>query len=219
MGTNRNEGGRFTPEHTDADVLDAVREHEPAATSEVAEDLGVSRQAADYRLRRLREDGQVHSKKIGASLVWFAPSPERGRERGETPVEADTVDTTERETNRDEPPPAPPDDAAESEDDSETDDLVEAVREYLADPDRAPKKRHAQHAVHDVFTLLREHGTLETNELREMVYPDYTDHYGGERQMWQSIQRYLDDTPGVEKAGYSEWGYAGDDVARQELEG
>jgi DNA-binding Lrp family transcriptional regulator len=71
MGDNRNEQGRFEPEHTDADVLAAVDAHAPAATSEVADALGVSRQAADYRLRRLRDEGQVNSKKIGASLVWF----------------------------------------------------------------------------------------------------------------------------------------------------
>lgn len=49
----------------------AVREHEPAATSEVAAELGIARQSADYRLRNLREEDRVESKKIGASLVWF----------------------------------------------------------------------------------------------------------------------------------------------------
>lgn len=74
MVTNRNEGGRFTPEHTDEEILAAVRAHEPAATSEVAEELGVSRQGADYRLRQLHDEGRVSNKKIGASLVWFDPT-------------------------------------------------------------------------------------------------------------------------------------------------
>jgi DNA-binding Lrp family transcriptional regulator len=71
MGERRNQHGRFTPEHTDTDILAAVRAHEPAATSEVAAEVGMTRQGADRRLRRLRDTGRVNSKKIGASLVWF----------------------------------------------------------------------------------------------------------------------------------------------------
>ncbi|AFO57567.1 hypothetical protein NJ7G_2332 [Natrinema sp. J7-2] len=60
------------PEHTDEDVLNAVREHEPAGTKEVADQLGIARQSADYRLRRLLDEGQVSKKKVGNSLVWSA---------------------------------------------------------------------------------------------------------------------------------------------------
>jgi len=55
----------------DSEVLDAVRDSEPAATKEVAEALGIVRQSADYRLRRLEEDGRVRSKMVGNSLVWM----------------------------------------------------------------------------------------------------------------------------------------------------
>lgn len=67
----RDEQGRFSPEHADADVLAAVRNHNPAATSEVADDLDIARQSADYRLRKLAEEGRVRQKKIGASAVWM----------------------------------------------------------------------------------------------------------------------------------------------------
>lgn len=68
--------GRLTyqKQHIDDDTLMAVREYEPAATSEVAAELGIARQSADYRLRKLRKGERVNSKKIGASLVWFAPT-------------------------------------------------------------------------------------------------------------------------------------------------
>lgn len=52
----------------------AVREYEPAATSEIAAELGIARQSADYCLRNLREERRIESKKIGASLVWFTPT-------------------------------------------------------------------------------------------------------------------------------------------------
>lgn len=56
--------------HSDEAYLDAVREFEPAATSEIAAAVGVVRQSADYRLRKLEDEGKVTSKKIGNSLAW-----------------------------------------------------------------------------------------------------------------------------------------------------
>lgn len=83
----RNAEGRYTPDHSDADVLAAVRAHEPAATSEVGDELGISRQGADRRLRQLREESRVASKKIGASLVWFDASSGADTQRRETGAE------------------------------------------------------------------------------------------------------------------------------------
>lgn len=68
--SKRDERGRFTPQHSDRDVLIAVEKHEPAGTNEVASELGIERPSADYRLRRLETDGKVTSKKIGNSLAW-----------------------------------------------------------------------------------------------------------------------------------------------------
>lgn len=62
--------------HSEDEYLDAVREHEPAATSKVAEVVGVARQSADYRLRQLEDDGLVESQKIGNSLAWSIASDE-----------------------------------------------------------------------------------------------------------------------------------------------
>jgi DNA-binding MarR family transcriptional regulator len=62
--------------HPEREYLDAVRELEPAGTSEVAERVGVERQSADYRLRKLEESGRVRSKKIGNSLAWLIEDTE-----------------------------------------------------------------------------------------------------------------------------------------------
>lgn len=67
----RNERGRFEPEKTDREVLEAVRKHQPAGTAEVAEELSIERQSADYRLRKLEKQAKVRSKKIGRTLAWF----------------------------------------------------------------------------------------------------------------------------------------------------
>lgn len=66
----RDDNGRFEPVHTDDAVLDAVRDQAPAGTQEVADALGIARQSADYRLRRLLAAGRVSKKKVGNSLVW-----------------------------------------------------------------------------------------------------------------------------------------------------
>lgn len=95
MEKQRNADGQFTPEHTDEEILAAVRAHEPAATSEVAGEVGMTRQGADRRLRRLRDEGRVNSKKIGASLVWFAP--ERASPTPLSPAVDDATDESEKQ--------------------------------------------------------------------------------------------------------------------------
>lgn len=50
--------------------FEAIRENSPASTSEVAEAVGVTRQGADYRLRKLEDEGKVSSKMVGNSLIW-----------------------------------------------------------------------------------------------------------------------------------------------------
>ena len=52
-------------------LLDAVAELEPAGTSDIGESVGMTRQGADFRLRRLEEQGKVQSKKVGPTLIWL----------------------------------------------------------------------------------------------------------------------------------------------------
>lgn len=67
---DRNEEGEFEPEHTDKDILRVVEENEPAGTQEIADQLGIARQSADYRLRKLHKEDRVKKKKLGNSLAW-----------------------------------------------------------------------------------------------------------------------------------------------------
>lgn len=71
--SERDQSGRYKAEHTDEDVIAAIRAHSPAATSEVADDLGIARQSADYRLQKLANAGQVNHKMVGGSAVWTLP--------------------------------------------------------------------------------------------------------------------------------------------------
>jgi predicted transcriptional regulator len=62
--------------YDDQEFIDAVRNNEPATTKEVADDVGLSRQGADYRLRQLEDRGKVASKKAGHDLIWMLADDE-----------------------------------------------------------------------------------------------------------------------------------------------
>lgn len=63
-----------TPGKTsDIEILAAIKAHRAPAvgTADIAEQAGVSRQAADKRLRQLDEDGLVEQYRVGQAAVWF----------------------------------------------------------------------------------------------------------------------------------------------------
>lgn len=65
------ETGQYVATVSDDEILEAVREHEPAGTAEVGDVVGLARQNADYRLRKLAEEDRVIKKMVGNSLVWL----------------------------------------------------------------------------------------------------------------------------------------------------
>lgn len=73
VNTERDEeSGKLTEQYNDEEFLEAVEEHQPASTKEVAEAVGCSRRNADVRLRKLEEAGEIRKKKVGNSLTWFS---------------------------------------------------------------------------------------------------------------------------------------------------
>ena len=138
---------------------------------------------------------------------------ESGRETGETPSEvSDDQRVGQAAGGR-----TSPERAAEGSD--ETDTLITDLRAHLDAVDATPKTEHGRDALVDVVRHLREHGTMKTAELKKALYAEYGEHYGSDRAMWESIRRYLEDTPGVDTdAGYGKYGYDGDDAVREALE-
>jgi predicted ArsR family transcriptional regulator len=55
----------------DAAVMSVVTDREPVSTREVAETLGCSRRAVEYRLRTLYAEGKLKSTAIGRELLWW----------------------------------------------------------------------------------------------------------------------------------------------------
>jgi predicted ArsR family transcriptional regulator len=58
---------------SDGDLIETVRKHEPAGTKEIADSIGATRRAVEYRLRSLADDetNDIQAKKIGRTLVWY----------------------------------------------------------------------------------------------------------------------------------------------------
>lgn len=60
------------PTVSDQDILDIFRAHEDVmlATTEVAEELGMTRQGTIKRLRKLEEAGDLKKKHFGNQIIW-----------------------------------------------------------------------------------------------------------------------------------------------------
>lgn len=55
--------------HDDEDFIEAIKAGN-RGTTDIAEFVGVKRQSADERLRKLRDEGRVESEMVGNSLAW-----------------------------------------------------------------------------------------------------------------------------------------------------
>jgi len=97
------------------------------------------------------------------------------------------------------------------------DELQSELQEWLED--RPPRTPHAKKAMVRIFELLYENQTMGTGELKEEVYSLVGDEYDNKKAMWDSLNRYLKDVPGIEDAGYAQFGYAGDEVMWEQLVG
>jgi len=56
----------------DAAVMHVVADRGPVSTRDIAEALGCSRRAVEYRLRTLYADGRLESTAIGRELLWWS---------------------------------------------------------------------------------------------------------------------------------------------------
>jgi len=64
-----------TREFTNMNILKFIRAHEdPCVTaSEIAAEFGVTNEAVNYRLNKLKRKGRVTDKTVGASAkIWYA---------------------------------------------------------------------------------------------------------------------------------------------------
>ena len=214
MEKDRNTDGRFKSDTTDAEILAGVRAHEPAATSEVATEVDMTRQGADRRLRRLRDEGRVNSKKIGASLVWFAPQQDATpdhppTEPGEIERAAEGELRGSIETSLDDDlPREDADDTA-----GETPDAVEDAIDAVDTPGSGETREKREHALREVYEYLRAEGTGQRSDFEDLLGDD-VGYSGGFRSWWTNYVKAKDalkQLPNVDAPAEGEhtWTYTG----------
>jgi hypothetical protein len=177
----------------------------------------MTRQGADRRLRQLRNAGRVSSKKIGASLVWFAPE----QDGAQTPTDAARADAVDDAT--DAPADPPPD--AHGADTPAEEDALDAV---LADIPGTVDPADARDAILAAREYLRTDGPASKAGFIRDVMPEHALGYDAEKALadltdpdsrergswWRHIVRPgLEAIDGVEKPvqGASKWTATGRD--------
>lgn len=191
-------------------VEDAVLRHDPHVTTGAA----LSRQIDEVSkpkvleaLRVLERLGAVASVETGANAVaWWhtdrvVPAP--------PPTPADHPDQAGLEdASRPAPAPRPTEEPRDDEEPTHAPLTgVDDVEEYLTD--RPPKTAHGKRAVVEAARYLRENGPASTSDVQDAVFAvdEVAAHYSTKRTMWNAIDRYLEDVPGIEKPGYGEWDF------------
>jgi hypothetical protein len=211
MPREHGDDGAFVETITLDDVLevfDAV-DGPVILSADVADELSCSRETARRKLGDLHERGDLDRRKVSRRVIYWRPETTASASRDAARADADLLPT---ET------PANTVDTEGAAEGAESDTLTDDLREHLDAVDAPPKTEHGRDALVDVVRLLREHGTMKTGELKQALYAEYSDHYKNERGLWESISRYLEDTPGVDNDSYGECGYTGDDAVREALE-
>lgn len=87
MTRKRDDSGQFESEITEERVLEALGSESDSvvvrSASQVADELGCSRQAADRKLRALADDGKVLKHDLGPrSVAWTLPRVRHARDDG-----------------------------------------------------------------------------------------------------------------------------------------
>lgn len=132
---------------SEEEYLAAIRENAPATTQEVADAVGVTRQGADYRLRRLEEDGLVTKQMVGNTLIW---SVVEERERAETASESSADESPAPEPTTRGGGQGPPEPAREPETpdrDVVADAVEQAAQGWDDTSDRLDARKAAARAV------------------------------------------------------------------------
>lgn len=89
--------------------------------------------------------------------------------------------------------------------------------EWLAD--NGPQTEHGRRGVLRCVDELQARGPLTSETLTDILEDEIGENYSRRKSMWESVKRWLEETPGVHKTdNYSEWAFAGVDDARAEIE-
>jgi len=203
----RSDSGTFVETVSLEDVLgvfDAVRG--PVITSsDVAEELDCTTEAARQKLRRLYDQGEVDKRKTGRVVVWW-------RTTGTPPTPSERTPTTPEPTAED--TPAAPVEEIDAEQDAQDADVVDAAITRVDTPGSGETREKRKQALREAYEYLRAEGTAQRSDFEDLLGDD-VGYNGGFRSWWTNYVKAKDalkQLPNVDPPAEGEhtWTYAGD---------
>lgn len=204
----RSDSGTFVETVSLEDVLgvfDDVRG--PVITSsDVADQLDCTTEAARQKLTRLYDQGEVDKRKTGRVVVWWHTG-------GTPPTPSERTPTETAGEQRAEPEPSPDTTplAQDGQDAERLDDAIAAVDT----PGSGETRERREQALREAYEYLKDHGQAQKSDFKNLLGDDVG--YAGFQGWWQNYihgKDALAQLPNVEPPGEAEdiWHYAGDDV-------
>jgi hypothetical protein len=206
----RSDSGTFVETVSLEDVLgvfDAVRG--PVITSsDVADQLDCTTEAARQKLTRLYDQGKVDKRKTGRTVVWWHTGGERI-----TPSERTGVQQGGSETSPDRGEPVDP---VPAEDADETPESLDEAIAAVDTPGSGQNLERREQALREAYEYLKEHGEAQRKDFEDLLGDD-VGYSGGFRSWWTNYVKAKDalkQLPNVEAPGEGEhtWHYAGEDL-------
>lgn len=187
MGRKRDDSGQYVETVAPENVLEvfAVVEGPAATSSDVAEHLECSTEAARQKLRDLVDEGMLARRKTGRTVLYWRAggdeselSSEIGRSVDTTVAKDDGVEIKKTPTAEE----GPSEEKAREETETEP-ELGRVVDDALSDDVDAGKRA----AVQGCVEYLREQGTAEQSDFVENVFPGQTAGYASSEGWWNQI--------------------------------
>lgn len=220
------------PEVTDDDIVEVVASFDDpvATTSEIADQLPISRRRVHDRLKALLDDDRVRAKDVGSrSRVWWVEGrtgrPESGGERRRESAERAPASDRDREVVEDVERVQESEGGDESGRDVDGEAIVDDLDvrfDALDLPGSGAKLDERREAVRAAVVYLVENGVATRSDFQRDVYPDHRARYtSGDDpaySWWKNtiidgLKQVAEQTDAVEEPDYTgDWRYVGDDV-------
>ncbi len=224
MTRPRDQNGQYVETVAPQSVLEVLnRVNGPVITSsDVAEYLDCTTEAARQKLRRLVDCGALDRRKTGRTVLYWSPNPD-GEELNPGNLQGNPDTTLAGESSHTDEAAVSHFNAPEHLDDDTPDthpaesDLVADIRTCLKQRGIGPQTEHGRAAIGGVVQYLRDNGTATRTELTQHLYDQFGEHYSSEHSLWESIQPEFEDVPGITGDGSGRYTYPGDDAVRDEI--
>jgi hypothetical protein len=188
-------------------VLAAFDDPEPLTAAEVATATGMDREDVESALERQVAAGRLGTKTVGDGITLWYPTPGGGN--GTAKTDDGSGSAREEAWDRDE---VTVHGGGTSEDAGEFDEArIEAAVAEMEMPGTSEMMRDWRRAaVRGAFDHVRTEGPVESDAIKDTVYPAHSAGYTDADAWWACVSPRLNELPGIERDG-ERWEFVGVD--------